>query len=206
MRREPSSVIDELFLGFDTAGLKVVAVRGGTRRELRAELRKLGGLAFDQVVVVGHGNVDGVVFGSGDRQVADWDEWGDALAGFEPLAVHFVACWAGTSAAADTLFDSIDSLDEIWGSPTKAAPRRAAWITAMLVHARAMEGRTDPSLFTSFAISALSFPMAGEFVRRITWEDREGDDNPGATYAFEDILSGPLNEVREDWKRRNRRG
>lgn len=206
MLKEGSSVVENLFLGLRLLGLKVVAIRGGSRRQVRAELRRLHGVVFDNVIVVGHGNEDGVVLGSRDPDVAGFDEWGDLLAPFEPESIHFVACWAGTSAAADELFAGIASLVEVWGSPTKAAPVRAAWITALVVNAHAREGRSDPNLLASLVYSAFSFPMSGEFIRRFTREDREGDGDPGVTYAFDGFVSQSLNQVREDWKRRNRRG
>lgn len=205
MQAEGSSVVERLFLGLRLLGLKVVAIRGGRGGHARACLRELNGFVFDTVVVVGHGHEDGVVLGSGDRQVLGWEGWAKLLSPFEPESLHFVACWAGTSAAADVLFAGIDSLVEVWGSPTKAAPVRAAWITALIANSHAREGRSDPTSFASLAFSGFSFPMTGEFIRRFTREARATDEDPGVTYAFDGFMAGPLDALREDWKRRDRR-
>lgn len=110
-------------------------IRATTEAELLRALgdyRDQGGKPW-LIVLVGHSNRNDLQL-TRDR-VVTWEVAARYLSPFEPKVLALLGCEAGSWLPTRVLFDSIDSLDEVYGSPAKLTQRQMPLIplVAMLV-------------------------------------------------------------------------
>jgi len=103
------------------ASADIEVVESTTQQTLLERLAELceGGRVFDVVVVVAHSNEYGIQIAA--DAVCPWDAFARYLRPFNPRRLCLVACRAGRSTPARTLFDVLPKLRRIYASPVKAS-------------------------------------------------------------------------------------
>lgn len=127
---------------------------------------------YDAVVVIGHGNEDGVCLASD----LDLVEWGGLVEWLEPVCpqrLAFISCKAGRTLAARALFDGLDDLEEVFASPLNVSLLQSAAIDFLL------PALLDPELDEDFIrfVQWGKALLARGFVFRWTREDHEESDD-----------------------------
>lgn len=98
-------------------GVDAVVVRARTSSQLGADLAAAcEHRVFDAVVVIAHGNSGGIKL-TEDSDLTDWEALAGWLERLEPRRLAFIACQSARTIASSTLFDSLESLDEVYASP-----------------------------------------------------------------------------------------
>lgn len=98
-------------------GVEPVVVKARTMGQVGTDLAAAcENRVFDAVVVIAHGNSDGVKL-TEDSDLTDWAALASWLGPLEPLRVAFIACQSARTVASSTLFDALESLDEVYASP-----------------------------------------------------------------------------------------
>jgi hypothetical protein len=102
---------------FPTKGIALVqtSTEEKLRQDLAAACEKHG--RFRSILIIGHSNETGL-FMLNDNILYGWDVVGNWLQTFEPEFCFLVACKAGRSTAIRKLFAPIQSLRQIFASPT----------------------------------------------------------------------------------------
>jgi len=205
LRREGISIAWSLYNAASLAERSVAVVRGGTQDELARDLGELGDTTARFVVLIGHSHQDGIGLGSNDIEATPWDVVATWLRPFEPEAVFIVGCRAGSKRLADPLFAQIECLWDVYASPAKTSPPRAM-MGVLAVAALHMEGPPDLDATVEIMGNMVSFALAGEFLRRMTWEQWVDQELPDHLLdAIEEGVGEVLDGARDQWKANRRR-
>lgn len=98
-------------------GVEPVVVKARTGGQLGTDLAAAcEHRVFDAVVVIAHGNSDGIKL-TEDSDLTGWEALASWLERLEPLRIAFIACQSARTVASSTLFDALESLDEVYASP-----------------------------------------------------------------------------------------
>jgi hypothetical protein len=109
-------------------------VESHTQAKLLEELANVfeSRLPFRTIVVVGHSNREGLQLSS-DAFVG-WEAVGRFLSPFAPRRVLLLACGAGQSYPSNSLFDTVETLDEIFASPIPTRKNQQYVLLGKLLH------------------------------------------------------------------------
>jgi hypothetical protein len=156
---------------FPTKG--IVVVRTSTEEKLRQDLaaaREKHG-RFRSILIIGHSNETGL-FMLNDNVLYRWDVVGNWLQTFEPEFCFLVACKAGRSTAIRKLFAPIESLKQIYASPTTISAQQTVPL-AVIIAKLLRDGRIAEDLSDAFRLLNVAV-TAGQLYR---W--KRADTAPG---------------------------
>ncbi|MBL8233195.1 MAG: hypothetical protein JNL98_32150 [Bryobacterales bacterium] len=171
---------------------RVVVVRANTEaelgRDLAEALQEHG--VFRTVLIVGHSNEQGLkMTGDGLRS---WTVVGRWLRDFAPEYLFLTACSAGRSGVVRTLFNEVDTLKEIYGSPILLdAYAHTAPIAAILI-SLLQTGRINAA--DSQAYRAVGYLLTGSQVYR--WRKDETGPSEELNNALWDAAGEGLRLLR----------
>lgn len=180
------SCADRLARGARLLGAEPVVIKARSTADLLDGLgRATADAVFDAVVLIGHGNEDGIVLAP-DRELVSCGELAVWLEEVAPERVAFICCKAGRTVAAHTLFDGLEDLSEVYASPLNMNMLQSTAIDFLL------PALLNPELDETF-IRAVQFGkalLAKGFLFRWTREGfEEGDDiSDMLATAFETAL------------------
>lgn len=158
-----------------------------TKDQLLAALacaeRDAGG--FGAVVIVGHSNVDGLRMAS--DLFADWRAVGRWLEPFRPRRLILVACEAGRWLPSKALFDTLPSLQQIYGAPVPASERESRYVVPLVPYLL-LGGRLKPD--QRRLLQVLNFVVTRGLVFCQTRQQfrRSGIEEGVAWTMFEEII------------------
>ena len=164
---ERLSCADRVARAARVLGVEPVIVKATTADDLDGQLEAQAA-SFGAVVIIGHGNEDGVSLSS-DEELVSWDELVDWLELLYPQRLAFISCKAGRTLAARTLFDGLEHLEEVFASPLNLSLLQSMAIDVL------MPALLDPELDEGFiqVVQFLKPVLTGGFLFRWT---REGHD------------------------------
>lgn len=198
LRREGNSIGSDLYDLFMGA-TKSAYIAGTDRRTLIDCLGKLQAVEFTRVLIVGHGNGDGIHLASDDANVTTWEQLVPWLEPLGPECLVLVSCWGANSWAADALFDGLQELDDIYGTPTKGSPARMFALVAALL-AGDMLSPVDIPL----ELTGLVGLLTGEVLRHISRESRMEDTwDPEVRDSIEEGAAEVIDALRDHWHGRS---
>lgn len=133
LRDDRISVGRKLYCDIRDEGLNVACVRGQSREGLRKGLLRFADLKFAAIVCIGHANEGGMHLSSDDETVADGDVLAEWLAPFDPEQLILLGCHVLNLDFAVSLFNGLENLTDIYGTPTKTHPPSAIDLTVTIV-------------------------------------------------------------------------
>jgi hypothetical protein len=167
---------------------RIAIVRTSTEDNLRAVLANVfeeyG--RFRTILIVGHSNPNELMLtGEGCRPWATVGQW---LKIFEPEFLFLAACEAGRSAAVRHVFDSVDSLRQVYASPVTLYKVHTAPL-GVLIYMLLANGKINPE--QSQAFRAVHYIVSGGQLYR--WRRTESGPGQELTGKLWDTVGNALN-------------
>jgi len=133
---------------------RIAIVPTSTEKKLNEDLAKVFEQygCFRTVLIVGHSNAAGLVLTADSDSLRPWATVGRWVSIFRPELLFLAACEAGQSEAVRNVFDSVDTLRQIYGSPVTLYKMHTAPMGVILFMLLS-RGKINPELAKALRIA-----------------------------------------------------
>lgn len=149
--------------------------------------------SWRNIVIIGHSNKHEIKIAS-DRSVS-WEALANWIEGFDPRRIILLACEAGRWLPCSALFNNLDDLDEIFGSPIPAYKDQQYAVLAQIAHILGVS-KQSPDLTSLIQMGNFLLTKGIMFKHTRKDYERTSDQYGEVWTGFEDILSDFMRGIR----------
>lgn len=157
-----------------TLNLDVQVIKATDYASFAYELSRFQAKTFENIVLIGHGNADGLQLVAGDDGFVAWHDLSAFIKSFRPRRLLFLACQSGRTLAARDLFAALPSLRDIIASPVNMNRSQAWGVIYSAVYAVIGGNKIDRKAL--FALRAAHAMLSRGLLFHFTREEHEAAD------------------------------